>query len=138
MLKNERVAMPSRNISIKEISKMLSDSVSRRSFNVPHIIYDLPLTSGDLRCFLALLKLEDEFVFKSRVYGNWFFLEMKVWKKHSKCSRETFKQSRRRLKYMGLVDYRLGNSFQKRATEVRILMDHFYLADSALSKEKGG
>ncbi len=130
--------MPSQNISTQTISKILSDSVSRRSFSVPHIVYDLPLTSGDFRTLLALFKLQSDFVFKSGDYWGWFFVEMKVWKKHSKCSRGTFKQSRRRLKRFGLVDYCLGNSFQKRATEVRIHIDPFYLADLALSEDDEG
>lgn len=122
--------MRSQNMSPREISQILSEAVNKRSYCVPHVIYDLPLTSADLSILHVLFKLQDDFLVKSRGHwASWFFGTNELLAKCSRRSVATIKRCRRRLKYVGIIDYRLGSWKTRRATEYRLLIDNFYLAD---------
>ena len=131
--------MQRRSISQKELSLILEEAINKRSFCVPHAVYDLPLLDSDLCVLLALFKVQDDFLYKSR--GHWkacFFATNKLLAQYSKRSVSTIKRCRARLKYMGVIDYQLGSWKQKRATEYRILIDDFYLADRVMDGFKNG
>ncbi len=117
------------NLSRSTVSEILSETINKRCFFVPHVIYELPITAGDLNTLNALLKLQDDFVYKSKNYGEWFFAPQSLLVKYSKRSRSTIRRSRQKLKYLGLLDYQLGSRGKRKATMYRILIDPFYLVD---------
>jgi len=126
----EEKTMQSRNMSQRELSQIFAEALSKRSYCVPHVIYDLPLVDSDLSILHVLFKLQDDFLFKSKGHWTaWFFATNKLLAGYSKRSVSTIKRARCRLKYLGIIDYRLGSWKTKRATEYRILIDNFYLAD---------
>src|SRR3989344_7744817 len=124
MSNGEEKIMRSQNTSLRAISRILSETINKRSFCVPHIIYDLPLTGADHSVLLVLFKLQDDFLFKSKGHWvSWFFATNALISKYSKKSVSTVKRCRRRLKYIGIIDYRLGAWKTRRATEYRLLFD---------------
>ena len=120
-----------RNISRSENSKALSDAIEKGSFSIPHILFDLRLASADLLLLAALFKLQDDFLSKSGKLSGWFFATAKHLSKLTRRSKKTLKRSRQYIKRIGLIDYRLGQFSKRKATEYRILLDRFYLAEKA-------
>ncbi len=78
---------------------------------------------------LALLKLQDDLLNEAGHYDNWFFVTQARLTKLVMRSVSTVIRARRRLKFMGLLDYRLGRSAGRLATQYRVLLDPFYLCD---------
>lgn len=120
------------NISPRETCRILSEAVYKRSYFIPHIIHELPLTSADLSILITLFKIEDDFLCGGTQCGRRFIAGMGLLVRLAKRSESTIKRVRRRLKYMQIIDYSLGVWKNKKATEYRILIDSFYRADKAL------
>ena len=130
-VEEKTTSLPS--ISQSESLKILSEAIWKRSYSIPHVIDNLPLTNADRDVLIALFKLEDEFLFKSHGHWErWFFATMALITKYARRSESTVRRSRRRLMYMGLILYRLGQGQTKKATEYQIQVDPFYLADKAM------
>lgn len=97
--------------------------MDKGSYGIPHAIHELPLTAGDLCVAMALFKVQDDFVRKSMNYGGWFFATTAFLSKNAKRHKSTIKRSTQRLKFLGLIDYRRGSWFGRRATQYRICID---------------
>lgn len=119
-------------MSQKDILTILDQAVFRRSYSIPHVIHEVLSRASDFDVMLALFKLQDDSLYKSRGHWGWFYATKKNLAQCALRSLSTVKRARQRLKYMGLIDYRLGKSYNKKATEYRILIDNFYLADKFL------
>jgi hypothetical protein len=87
----------------------------------------------------ALFKVQDDFLYKSKKqWSGWCFAANKLLAKLSRRSEATIKRARQRMAFMGLIQYRLGQFNGRKATEYRVLIDRFYLADRALFKLRRG
>jgi len=124
--------MQSQNTYAKPNFQTLNQAIEYRSYSVPHVIHELSLKPSDSSILLALFKLQDDFVFMSKNYWGWFFATNTKLANVSHKSKQTIRNSRRRLKYLGLIDYEIGCGLKGKATKYRILIDPFYLADRAL------
>ena len=117
------------NISTQKISQVLSETISRGEYTVPHIVDELPIGSSERKCLKALIKLQALHISDAKEARSWFPVRKKEWRKYSDCAKETFKRARQRLKYMRLIDYRSAGGRYNRKTECRILLDQSYLYD---------
>ncbi len=104
-----------------------------RCYSIPHVIHKILKNGSDLRVMIALLKAEDDFLFKDKRHGRWFACSRKELAQIALCSESTARKSRQRLKAIRVIDYRLGRLGNHKATEFRILIDNFYLADKSLA-----
>ena len=111
---------------------MLSEAPHKGDYSVPCVIHELPLNKSDLCVTVALLKLEREFRRETNQRNGSFFVTLRRLSMESKCSTDSVRRSLARLEYMGLIHYWTGSWRNRRATEIKILLDNFYLADEVL------
>ena len=121
--------MQSGNISQSAILNLLSEGVHKGGFTLPHVIFELPMPEAYRSVLIGLFKIQHDFITQCRKYDGWFFAPADVVARSAKRSAVTVKRARRFLKAMGIIDYRLGSWQKKKATQYRILMDDFHLAD---------
>jgi len=122
------------NISPSESLKILSNAAEMGSYNIPHVIDELDLRGSEKSFMVALFKIQHMYCQKSRDYQRWFFATNKMIMKYAKRSESSIKKARRRCNYRGLIDYRSGSGLLGRATEYRVLIDDFYLADQMIAE----
>src|SRR3989338_2498465 len=129
--KNGEKTMLSSNTAHAARLKILAEAIDRGCYSLPKILDDLPLNRGIFDTLRALFREQDDFIVraKRRQYNGWFFISNSNLAKRAKISRSTMRRARFQLKYMGIIDYRIGHWKQSRSTEYRILIDQFYLAD---------
>ena len=130
----EALTMQLRNTSTQANLKTLSEAIFRHSYAVPHVIHDVLESGAEKDVMLALFKLQDDFLYKSRGHWSWFFVTTADLVRISKRAKSTVKRARQQLMRRGLIEYRLGEWRRRRATEYRILIDQFYLADRMLTE----
>ena len=123
--------MSSRNMSASQISEILRNAIYEGgSYVIPHVVHKLVRTKGDLLFMISLFKAQDDFLNKSRgQFLDWFFATNQTLAGHVHCSVATIQRARARMAYLGLIQYRHGHFHNGKATQYRILIDPFYLAD---------
>jgi len=97
-------------------------------------MHDIVYSASDMGVMIALFKLQDDFVRKTGDCWGWFFATNQRISQISKRSKATVKRARLRLMRFGLIKYRCGRWSERKATEYRILIDPFYLADAAIGR----
>jgi len=108
----------------------MRDAIEQASYLSPHIVWELKLkNSSDLLLLQALFKLQDDYLH----HWDWFFVLNSRLVEMTKTSESTVQRAKQRLKHKRLIDYRVGNYFQKRCTQYKMLINTFYSATTCMS-----
>lgn len=118
-------------------SKILAEAIDQGCYSLPKILDDLPLNRAAFDVLRALFYEQDDFLIQSirKKYDGWFFVTNSNLAKKARISRSTMRLARFQLKQMGIIDYRVGRWKEGKATEYRILIDQFYLADRLMGSK---